>query len=97
MKLSKQANKIYEDIRQEYGIDDPAGLLILQIVAESWDMYKIAEADVLKNGISLMDRYGQSKANPAASVMRDSKSQILLGLKQLNLNWEVIGNGKTLS
>lgn len=96
MALSKQAKKIFEDIRLEFGIDDPAGLLILQIVAESWDQYKLAEADVKKNGISLTDRYQQSKSNPALACMRDSKAAILQGLKNLNLNLHDISNGKAI-
>lgn len=94
MKLSREANKIYKEIRAEYKIHDSAGLLILQTVCESYDQYQKAAEILAEKGYFFTDRLEQPKAHPLAAVMRDSKSAMIQALRQLNLDFTQVDKFK---
>jgi len=94
MALSKTAQKIYNEIKLEYGISDSGGLLLLQTVAESYDQYKEALKIYEKEGFTIKDRWGQIKVNPATTVMRDSKSAMMQALKALDLDFTAVPSVK---
>lgn len=78
---------------KEYGIEDQAGLLILQTALESFDRMRLAEAILKKDGMTIMDRFGQPKAHPMTVVERDSRAAMLAALRQLNLDLEPLRDG----
>jgi len=88
IKLSEEARKWYHDLASGYSIEDEAGLLLLQTGMESFDRMREAQGLVDKHGITYLDRYGQPKQNPACTVERDQRSQMLNCLKALNLDLE---------
>ena len=89
--LSKEAQTIFDKISSEYeGItDDPAAVLILTSALEAYDRMRQAQAAIAAHGLVYLDRYGQPKANPAATVERDSRSAMLGALRHLNLDVEL--------
>ena len=89
MKLSRESQKFFDTIKRDYRITDEAGLLLLQIVCESLDLIRDAQAEIKKHGLVVVDRYNQVKQNPASSILRDAKSSLLQALKQLNLDFDL--------
>lgn len=47
-----------------------------------------AQRKLKKEGLTALDRFGQRKAHPAATIERDSRAAMLGALKQLNLDLE---------
>mgnify|MGYP006141337863 CR=1 FL=1 len=86
--LSIDAQAWWDKITQEYGINDQAGLLLLQCALEAFDRMRQAQANIKEHGICIADRYSQLKSNPACAVERDSRSQMMQALKSLNLDLE---------
>mgnify|MGYP006442489863 CR=1 FL=1 len=93
MDLSKEATEIYEAIKDEYGIDDRGGLLLLKQAFECYDEMRKAQKAIEKNGITFTDRFGQTKPNPAQKVVKDSRNQMLKCIKDLNLDIEPLKDG----
>ena len=86
--LSSEAKREYSKIVQEYSLDDDAGLLILQTAMEALDRLRDAQAQIKRDGSSVRDRWGQLKPHPLLPTERDARSQLLAGLKALNLDLE---------
>jgi hypothetical protein len=70
---------------QEFGIDDAAGLVLLQNYARAEAREFEAHGQIEREGQTLMDRFGQPKAHPLLSVERDSRAAKMAALKALNL------------
>lgn len=87
MKLSDEAQKWHDKIRDEYGIRDETGTLLLQTAFECYDEMRSAQAEMNGNPI-YTDRFGQPQENPAAKVARASRTQMISALKALNLELE---------
>lgn len=88
--LSREAKTFWKQVAEEYAIDDSAGLRILLTACEALDAMRAAEAQVAADGLMIPDAKGRSAIHPATKVVRDSRSQMLLALKQLNLDLEPI-------
>ena len=84
--LTKDAKHWWLDIQDEYGIDDPAGLLLLKAAMQAYDRMKQAQTVIKKEGPTIKDRFEQVKAHPLLTVERDSRSGMLAALKALNLD-----------
>ena len=93
VKLSDEAKDWHDRLKEEYSIDDDAGLLLLQTVAESFDLMRSAQKEIESKGLMVKDRFSQDKINPATVTLRDAKSSMLLALKQLNLDLEPLNDG----
>ena len=89
MKLSAEAQRLYDSIKEVYGINDPGGELLLSTICESLDMARQAEAEIKKHGIVIEDKYSRLKANPACTVLKDAKTTMLNALKSLNLSVDI--------
>lgn len=86
--LSTEAGSWWSRIVEEYGIEDQAGLLLLQTAMEAFDRMREAQAAIAREGAAVPDRFGQLKAHPLTTVERDSRNQMLSAVKQLNLDLE---------
>lgn len=86
--LSKEAQKWWRKITTEYQIDDEAGQLILAQALEAFDRVRSCQKRIVEDGETITDRFGQIKSHPLLSIERDSRSAMLNGLKQLNLDLE---------
>ena len=91
--LSQSARGIWQAIREDYGIDDPAGLSILTTGLESFDRAAEAKSILDREGPVVMDRWGQRKVHPAAAVERDSRAAYLSAIKALNLDTATTDRG----
>jgi P27 family predicted phage terminase small subunit len=86
--LSKEAQRWWRKIVDEYGIDDSGGLAILQVLCEAFDRMRKAQQILEDEGMCVTDRFAQIKSHPMCSVERDARAQVLQGLKALNLDLE---------
>ena len=86
--LTAEAKKIWREILDEYAIDDAAGLRILRVALEAFDRAQAARATIDKDGMTVKDKFGQTKPHPLLPIERDSRAAFLAGLKALNLDLE---------
>ena len=86
--LSDEAKKIWKDILAEYSIEDAAGLRILRVSLESFDRAQSARQAIDGEGMTVQDKFGQTKPHPLLAIERDSRAAFLAGLKALNLDLE---------
>lgn len=86
MELTKESQKIFDEISDAYGISDPAGLLILQTACESFDLMRLAQKSVREFGVVTVDEKNRPKANPGCSVERDSRAAFLQAIRILKLD-----------
>lgn len=93
MKLSDEAKKLKKMIIADYSIDDAAGTRILDTACEAFDRMRGAQKVIERDGLTVMDRWGQVKAHPLCSVERDARAQFLAALKALNLDVEPLQHG----
>ena len=84
--LTKAAKQWWAEIQDEFSIDDPAGLLLLQTAMTAFDRMKQAAATIKKDGAVVVDRFGQQRAHPAVTTERDSRAGMLAALRALNLD-----------
>ena len=87
-RLSKESQRWWRQIQQEYNITDRAGLLILLTSLESLDRYREAQIAIKADGACFKDRWGQVKVNPMCIIEKDSRNAFYQGLKALNLDLE---------
>lgn len=83
--LSAPARELWERIRATYAITDEAGVLLLTTAMESWDRAKQAQGIIAKDGASVVDRWGQTKAHPMIAVERNAHAALLAALRALDL------------
>ena len=88
--LSKEAQGWWKRITDEFDIDC-ATSLVLQSVLEAFDRSREARALLKRDGVIVVDRFGQQKAHPAAAVERDSYATMLRGWRMLGLDIEPPG------
>ena len=86
--LSQESREWWAALTAENDISDAAGRLLLQTALESFDQMRRDQAVIASDGPTVMDRWGQTKPHPLLTSVRDARSQMLLALKQLNLDVE---------
>jgi len=86
--LSKEAKSLWQQLTDEYGISDSAGLAILKTGLEAYDRAGSARQQIDSEGLSIFDKFGQQKAHPLIPVERDSRAAFLSAMKQLNFDVE---------
>jgi P27 family predicted phage terminase small subunit len=86
--LSTAAKAWWKRLASEYGIDDDAGLLLLQTGLEAFDRMRGAQEAIQRDGMTVLDRFGQRKAHPLLPAERDARAQMLAALRALNLDVE---------
>lgn len=91
--LSTEARGWWVKLADEYGIDDEAGLMLLQTGLEAFDRMRECQKAIKTDGPMIKDRFEQPKAHPLLSVERDSRAQMLAALKALNLDLEPLRDG----
>ena len=86
--LSKPAQGWWKRLRDEYGIADVAGELLLETALRCFDRAEQARKAIDVDGPVSLDSRGRPKAHPAAAIERDSRSGMLAALRALNLDLE---------
>jgi len=83
--LKTAARRMWEEILSEFDVDDSAGLSLLEAACSSYQRAEDARALVRKEGLTIVDRFGQVKAHPACGIERDARGQMITALRALKL------------
>ena len=86
--LSRAAQEWYRRLTTEFEIRDEAGLLLLETAMRAYDRAETARSLLERDGVTISDRWGQTKVHPAAAIERDARSGLLAALRALNLDVE---------
>ena len=86
--LSTAAKALWKRLASDYEITDEAGLLLLQTGLEAFDRMRLAQEAIQRDGMTVLDRFGQRKAHPLLPAERDARAQMLAALRALNLDVE---------
>src|SRR5215472_6204636 len=89
--LSPEARAWWKELVEAFEIEDAAGQLLLQTAMEAFDSMREAEQIIKRDGPTIKDRFGQVRLNPAALLLRDSRTALLRSLKALNLDIQTPG------
>ncbi|MBL8798774.1 MAG: hypothetical protein JNM56_33080 [Planctomycetia bacterium] len=89
--LGAEGRKLWRRIAEDYDLD-AAALVILESACLSQDRESGASAQLVTDGTTTTDRFGQVKAHPAVLIERDSRAAKLRALKQLNLDMEPLND-----
>lgn len=84
--LSPAAKAWWKRLHGEFDLDDSGAAFLLESALRAFDRMNEAGALVDQHGVAVFDRYGQLKSNPATSVERDARAQMLAAFKQLGLD-----------
>lgn len=87
--LSREARAVWARYTEVYEFDPPS-LTHLQALCEWYDRRLEARAQIAREGITVKDRFGQAKANPACVVERDASAMVLRHAKYLGVDLEPI-------
>jgi len=79
-------------LADEYDITDSGGLRWLEIYADADTTVRDGEDAIKKDGMTFLDRFGQAKAHPLLSVIRDARAQKMAALKALCLDMEPLND-----
>lgn len=86
--LTKRDRELFKAMIEEYSIDDPAGLSIMQTAMIAKATETKCQRIVDKEGLVYFDRFNRPKNHPLLTTIRDARSQYLQALRQLNLDLE---------
>jgi hypothetical protein len=78
---------LWQGIRNEYGIDDSAGLELLRHAAEAADRIASVRRQIDESGELLVIK-GIPRVNPLCAVERDQRAALVRCLRNLNLDLE---------
>lgn len=91
--LRAAGRDLWRSIREDYAIDDSAGLALLTTAAECLDRMREAQEAIEAGGALVLDRYGATKLNPACALEKDARAGFLAALRALNLDLEPLRDG----
>ena len=83
--LSAEAARLWDRLRDEFGITDAGGLLLLRSALEAFDRLQQAREILAREGPIVRDRFGQPKPHAAVGVERDARGQMHSALRLLQL------------
>jgi len=61
-------------------------LEVLRLACEAWDIAQESRAQVAEDGVTILDRFGQQKEHPAASVWRHNAALFQRLVRELQLD-----------
>lgn len=86
--LSDAASTWWQSVRDEFGIDDAAGLALLDQAALALTRAEQARAAIERDGLTVTDRFGCVKHHPLLPHLRDAESSFRSSLAALRLDAE---------
>ena len=83
--MNTEAQKIFDRLKKKHKLKGDTQLDLLEMYAGSMVNLRNAQKMIDEKGVTVDDRYGIPKANPAVDVVRINKTQAMQALKQLGL------------
>src|SRR4030042_2440879 len=84
--LSRTAKAWWNRLQREYTLDDEAAQFLLEQALTCFDRAKAAREVIEVEGMSVKDRFGQTRPHPLLAAERDAKSGMLQYFKSLFLD-----------
>jgi P27 family predicted phage terminase small subunit len=91
--LSREARAWWLKLQREYPLDDAAALFLLEVALTAFDRMRQAQRAIAEHGVTVVDRWGQIKTNPATTIERDSRAGMLQAFRDLRLDVEPLRDG----
>lgn len=88
--ITGKARKLWKRLREDFEIDDMAGISLLQNLCEAFMRVQESRIIIETEGSVILDRFQQKKAHPAVSIERDARSQMIAATRALRLSPEDI-------
>jgi phage terminase small subunit len=85
--LGEAGLELWRSIQASYAIDDPGGVALLTVAAESADRVASCRTQLNEAGEVIVVK-GVPRAHPAAAIERDARAALIRALKALNLDVE---------
>ena len=89
--LGEEGQTIFHTLRKKHEIKDDHRLMLLRVVAESWETMLNSKIVISVEGSTIKGSHGL-KAHPEIATGKDAKNQMMAALKQLELDDEVVDN-----
>ena len=83
--LSAPTKRWYEQVTRDFELE-PHHTRLLEMAAQSWDLYEAARKAISKNGLTIVDRYGQRKSAPEVDICRQAKISFARLIRELALD-----------
>lgn len=76
----------------EYGSINPEWVLVLDMIAQNFEVYYIGYDDIKNNGIYTFDKHGNKQRNPAISLQLNTQAYIQKLIGQMG--WTILSKSK---
>jgi phage terminase small subunit len=86
--LTDKGQELFSKLQQDYDIFDPDGVVLLTAAVECFDRVNECRGIIAKEGLTDLDRFGQSRPHPCVKIERDARAQMLASIRALNLGIE---------
>lgn len=83
--LENAGRTFWQQVADDFDINDPAGLALLTTAAECCDRMRAAQAAIAADGEVIRDRYQQPKVHPACALEKDARNGFLAAMRALQL------------
>jgi phage terminase small subunit len=83
--LSAQARKFWQDAMSTWVLDDPAALTLLRLACEAMTRGEEAKKLLDAEGLTVRDRYQQTRPHPACGVEQQCRLAVARLLRELRL------------
>lgn len=84
--LRAPAKKMWDRLRADFDIDDSAGLALLEAACSAYQLSEDARELVRREGMTTVDRFGQTRSHPGVAIERDARSQMIAAFRALKLS-----------
>ena len=85
--LKPKTKKWWSSVVRDWHLE-PHHIRLLTLAAESWDRCQDARELIADEGLTIMDRFNQTRAHPAVAIERDSRLAFARLLRELQLDIE---------
>lgn len=83
--LKAPAKKLWARLLTDFQIDDSAGLALLEAACAAYQRCEEARELVRREGLTMTDRFGQTRQHPGVAIERDARAQMIAAFRALKL------------
>jgi phage terminase small subunit len=84
--LSPAAQTLWDALQRGYDLADDYGCLLLRTALEAFDRAQGAREAIERDGATVPDARGATRAHPLIAVERDARAAMLTALKALHID-----------
>jgi len=86
--LSKAEQDLWREILRQFPVEDAHELKILETGLMAHDRAEQCRQKIDREGLTVLDRFGQSRPHPLLSCERDNRALFLSAVRQLGFDLE---------